>query len=141
MPALDLGSNRIVYKATNFQAGIAVTAHLWSPALAKSGLQTFTEIEEGLYYLDFAFTSIGAWPMLLYEDGAKAGFAVVRVETVEGTLSLPQATRLLLAALCGNVTGAGTPVVSFRDLADTKNRIVATLDERGNRTVTILDAD
>ena len=79
MYTTELGSNRIVYKATDFHSGVAVTAYVWSPSLVKSSEQTFTEIEEGLYYLDFNFAAIGVWPMLLYEDGSKVGFAVMRV--------------------------------------------------------------
>lgn len=42
--------------------------------------------------------------------------------------------RLMFAALCGKVSGAGTTTVSIRDDADSKNRIVATVDLDGNRS-------
>jgi len=118
-----------------------VTAYLWSPNLVKSDLQTFTEIEEGLYYLDYDFATAGAWPLIIYEDGSKKGFAVMRIETVEGTMTLPKVLRILLAALSGLVSGAGTSTARFRDLADSKDRIVATIDINGNRTAIELDAD
>lgn len=45
--------------------------------------------------------------------------------------------RLMYAAIIGKVTGAGTTTVRFRDDADTKDRIVASVDSNGNRiTVT-----
>lgn len=140
MPALNLGSNRIVYKATDFKAGVAVTAHLWSPSLAKSELQMFTELEEGLYYLDHDFAEAGSWPLIVYENGVAKGFSVMRVEVVEGTITLPAAVRLLLATLVGKLSGAGSTTIRFRDLEDTKDRIVATVDAVGNRSVMELDA-
>jgi hypothetical protein len=70
---------------------------------------------------------------------AAAGLAADAVdeildEVVEGTTTLRQALRLLLAALTGKSSGGGTATVVFRDIGDTKNRISATVDGDGNRT-------
>ncbi len=73
------GVNRIVYKAWGFSTGKTVTAYLWSPTLEKSALQTLSEIELGLYYLDFSFSSVGPWLVLFYEDAVPADFGVYRV--------------------------------------------------------------
>ncbi len=61
-------------------------------------------------------------------------------EVVEGSTTWRQAIRLLLAALVGKVSGGGTTTVTFRDLADAKNRITATVDSNGNRSAISLDA-
>lgn len=61
-------------------------------------------------------------------------------EVVEGTLTLRQAVRLMLASLTGKATGGGTSTVNFRDVGDTKNRIVMTTDANGNRTAVTRDA-
>jgi len=61
-------------------------------------------------------------------------------EVVEGTLTLRQIHRLLLSALAGLASGGGTPILTFRDIADTKDRITATVDKAGNRTAVIRDA-
>ena len=58
---------------------------------------------------------------------------------VEGTYTLPQWLRLVGAALFGKVTGGGTSNPKFRDTADTKDRIDATVDVQGNRTSVTLD--
>jgi hypothetical protein len=58
---------------------------------------------------------------------------------VEGTLTLEQVLRVILAGLVGKTTGGGTSSVSFRDVADTKNRIAATVDANRNRTAVTLD--
>ncbi|MBX7251633.1 MAG: hypothetical protein K1X50_06580, partial [Candidatus Promineofilum sp.] len=61
-------------------------------------------------------------------------------EVVEGSTTLRQAVRLMLASLVGKASGGGTSTVSFRDLADTKNRVVMTTDANGNRTAVTRDA-
>lgn len=55
-------------------------------------------------------------------------------EVVDGTLTARQATALQDSALFGEASGLGTTTVTFRDYADTKDRIVATVDSSGNRT-------
>ena len=61
-------------------------------------------------------------------------------DVVEGSTSLRQAVRLMLASLVGKASGGGSSTVSFRDLADSKNRIVMTTDANGNRTAVTRDA-
>lgn len=58
---------------------------------------------------------------------------------VETSLTLRQATRLMLAALSGKLSGAGTTTVTIRNVGDTKNRIVATVDATGNRSAVTTD--
>ena len=60
-------------------------------------------------------------------------------EVVEGTLTLRQAIRLLLAGMAGKSTGGGTTTLTFRDVADLKARITATVDANGNRTAITRD--
>lgn len=60
-------------------------------------------------------------------------------DAVDGTYTLRQLLRLLGSALGAKVAGAGTTTITFRDLADTKDRITATVDADGNRTVVTLD--
>jgi hypothetical protein len=58
---------------------------------------------------------------------------------VEGTTTLRKSLRLQNAAAAGKTSGAGTPEFTVRDLADTKDRVVADTDEDGNRTDVALD--
>lgn len=55
-------------------------------------------------------------------------------EPVDGTLTLRQAIMLIKAVLVGKSSGGGTDTINFRDHADTKNRVTATVDADGNRT-------
>jgi len=69
-----------------------------------------------------------------------SGIDSIHDEAVEGSVTLRQAIRLLLAALTGKSAGGGSASVTFRDNADSKNRITATVDANGNRTAVSLDA-
>lgn len=60
-------------------------------------------------------------------------------DTLEGSTTIIQALRLFLAALTGISNGGGTTTIHFRDLADSKNRITATVDSSGNRSAMTLD--
>jgi len=73
------GVNRIVYKAESFATGKIITAYFWSPTLVRSALQTFTEVELGLYYLDYNFASMGTYLGLFYEGGVTKTSGVFRV--------------------------------------------------------------
>ena len=53
---------------------------------------------------------------------------------IEGTVTVKQSLQLSNAGLAGKVSGAATTSVAIRDLADTKDRISATVDADGNRT-------
>lgn len=62
-----------------------------------------------------------------------------RASAIDG-YTLRQATRLILSALAAKLSGAATTTVAIRDVADTKDRITATVDSSGNRTAVTLDA-
>ncbi len=57
----------------------------------------------------------------------------------EGTLSLQDMARLFASLLFGKVSGAATNTVTFRDLADSKDRVVVTVDADGNRSAVTID--
>jgi hypothetical protein len=63
----------------------------------------------------------------------------VHDEIVEGAITLRKATNIMLAALAGKSSGGGTNSIKFRDQADSKDRISATVDADGNRTAIIND--
>lgn len=65
--------------------------------------------------------------------------AGIMAEVVEGAISVGDSFRLWNAALGGKASGLGTTTAVFRDLGDTKNRISATVDVDGNRSVVTLD--
>lgn len=58
---------------------------------------------------------------------------------VEGTYSLKEVLRIMSGVLAGKLSGGGTTTLTFRDLSDTLNRIVATVDSSGNRSAITID--
>jgi hypothetical protein len=63
----------------------------------------------------------------------------VGARVVEGTLTQDEITRIILAVEAGKAAGGGTTTITFRDQADTKDRVTATVDENGNRTAITVD--
>lgn len=63
----------------------------------------------------------------------------VHDEVVEGTTTLRQTARLLNSTLGAKLSGAATTTVTVRDLADSKDRVTATVDANGNRSAVTLD--
>lgn len=59
--------------------------------------------------------------------------------TVEGTYTLAEVLRIIVGALAGKLSGAGTGTLTFRNISDTLDRIVATMDANHNRTNITLD--
>lgn len=62
-----------------------------------------------------------------------------RAAGVETGMTPRQSLRVMLSALCGKLSGAGTATVKIRDTNDTKDRITATVDTVGDRTAVTLN--
>ena len=60
--------------------------------------------------------------------------AALLVAVIEGTITLQQSLTLANAANAGKLNGGGTATNNIRDLADTINRMVVTVDANGNRS-------
>jgi hypothetical protein len=74
-----------------------------------------------------------------YATALAAEVDAIHDEQVDGTTTFRQSVRLQNSALAGKASGLGTTTAVFRDLADTKNRISATVDTDGNRTAVTRD--
>lgn len=57
----------------------------------------------------------------------------------DGTYDLQEMLRIMFAALAGKSAGGGTGTITYRDAADAKNRISATVDSNNDRTAIALD--
>ncbi len=65
--------------------------------------------------------------------------AVFLTQLLEGAHTVGDGLRIMLAALAGKSTGGGTFTNRFRDVADGKNRIDATVDANGDRLAITID--
>lgn len=75
----------------------------------------------------------------LAADAATEIAVAVMASVIEGTTSLTEVLKVLFAVCAGKTDGGGTTTVHFRNRADDKNRVTATLDINGNRTAVTLD--
>lgn len=62
-----------------------------------------------------------------------------RTDGVETSVTPRMTLRIMLSALAGKLSGAATATNTFRNVGDTKNRIVSTVDADGNRTAVTVD--
>lgn len=60
--------------------------------------------------------------------------------SIESSVTLRGAVRLILAASAGKLSGATTTTVTIRNVGDSKDRITATVDADGNRSAVTTDA-
>lgn len=118
-----------------------------------AGTSTATASVSGVAHVAGTIAGTSTATMVRYAIGHIAGESTTASELsptnlaeavmsaiVESGLSLREATQAILAASAGLVTITG-PTVTFRDVADTKDRITATVDGSGNRTAIVLDTD
>jgi len=57
---------------------------------------------------------------------------------IETGYDVKEVLQVMAAALAGKASGGGTTTITFRDIADSANRIVATVDSSGNRSAVTL---
>lgn len=74
-----------------------------------------------------------------YSTAQAAEVDAVWDEQVDGSVTARQSLRLSNSANGGKASGLGTTSVAIRDLADTKDRIIATVDADGNRSAVTRD--
>lgn len=74
---------------------------------------------------------------IMFEQLGDAG--AVWAYLLDGSFTAAQIMKILAAVMGGKVSGAGTGTETFRNLPDTINRVVATVDANGNRTAITRD--
>jgi hypothetical protein len=62
-------------------------------------------------------------------------------QDIETGYSMRESLRVILSALSGKLSGAGSSGISIRDVNDTVDRIIATVDANGNRTAITITKD
>lgn len=59
--------------------------------------------------------------------------------TIEGSITLKKAISAVLSVLTGLASGGGTGTITFRNQADSKDRVIMEVDENGNRSTVTFD--
>ena len=79
-------TERIFYQTCLFVEGVVVTGYLINPDTTTSLLQTFTEIGDGVYYLDVqikrldGFQDVDKFGLVVKENGVTKKFETIVVE-------------------------------------------------------------
>jgi hypothetical protein len=152
------GTGQLVVSGVGTFAGSSTFTGSVVAALAASGTvagsSTFTGSVVSKGNILGAFTGSGTFTAVRYATGALAGsFAppvvleaagfsayLLDEEDIETGMTMRQALRLIASATGGKVSGAGTTTITFRNaLADSADRITATVDNDGNRTAITYD--
>jgi hypothetical protein len=119
-------------------AGVITAASIATNAIDADAIaaDAVTEIQSGLA----TAASISALNDLSSADVTAAVPTAAQIaaatvaEAVDGATTLAQSLALSNSALGGKLSGAGTGTETARDLADSKDRLVYTVDASGNRT-------
>ncbi len=88
-------------------------------------------------YIDAAISTravVGS-PMTLSNSAIDA----ILDRAIEGTYTLRQSLEILLAELAGKATGGGTATIVYRNPDDTKDRVILSVDNNGNRSAVVTD--
>ena len=121
-----------------------------------SGVAAFTATPTAIGHMSGSFAGSASFAATRYATGALSGSFTPAValeaaafsaylldeEDIETGMTLRQAMRLIAAATAGKVSGGGTTTITFKSaVADADNRIVATVDNDGNRTAITYDLE
>jgi hypothetical protein len=82
-----LGTNRIVYQSSDFAEGKTVKASIYTPTATEwaSG-NLFSEISQGIYYLDYNFAIAGSYIVKFAENGEAMTTSTYRVWDIDTDL-------------------------------------------------------
>lgn len=98
-----------------------------------AGIGAFTANLKGIGRLEAEITPFTELsPQSLAEN-------LLDAQDVEAGYSMREALRLILSAVAGKLSGAGTATITIRNVPDSKDRIVATVDVNGNREAVTYD--
>lgn len=119
----------------SFSAAAATGALGWMTAVPIVQEVTAESIAEAVWSaLSVSNNAAGSMGEKLNDAGSASN---PWTEAIEGSVTAAELLRLISAALAGKISGAGTATVTIRDVNDTEDRIVATVDTNGNRTAVI----
>jgi len=81
-----------------------------------------------------AISSISASEIWSYVNRTITSASIIMGTVVEGTYTVEDIFKITAAILAGKASGGDTTSITFRDLSDTLNRVISTVDASGNRS-------
>ena len=130
----DTGTDGVVVASLNagaITAAAIATGAIDADAIADNAIDAASIATGAITAAKFAAGAIDA--ASLAADAGTEIAAAVGALVVEGTTTVKQSLQLSNALAAGKLDGAATTTIHLRDLADSKNRITATVDSSGNR--------
>jgi len=143
-----------VFAGTSSFTGNVIAALAASGTTA--GVAAFTATPRAIGHMSGSFSASSSFTATRYATGSMSGSfsPAITVELdnfsnylldeqdIETGLTMRQALRLIAAATAGKVSGGGTSTITIRNaVADSDNRITATVDSNGNRSAITYDLD
>ena len=123
---------------TSMATGVVTAAAIAADAIGASEIAA-----NAIGASEIAASAIGASEIATDAIGADelaaGGIDEMMDEVFEGAYTFRQMMRIVFSGLAGKASGGGTGTLVFRDAADAKARITATVDANGNRTAIVLD--
>jgi len=128
----DVNVTKIASQTASAAGAVTFPATLASSTNITAGtITTVTTVTNGVILAADAVDSVAL------AASAATEIANATVATaVDGTITLKQILQLIAAACAGKLSGAATTTVSIRNVSDTVNAVVATVDADGNRSAT-----
>lgn len=121
-------------------APVTRTIELYRPKITEGETVTASSGNANAAVQSIANNAVTA-ASLASDAGAEIADALLdKTDGVESGLTVRQWLRLGAAVLFGKANGLGTTTANYRDIGDSKNRIVATVDADGNRSAVTRDA-
>lgn len=122
--------------------GVTLTSATYTSAdsfkASVTGYSTFDPAASGVSLTSATYTTVTSFmadtSSVTVATIGSGAIDTIHDEVMEGTTTFRQAQRLMLAVLTGKTSGGSTTTLTFRDIGDTKNRLVVTVDASGNRT-------
>lgn len=122
-----------VVPANVYDSLVVGSDNLETDAVEISGATVAADsVESNIGNLDAAISSLN-------DPTTSAIATAVLAAAVEGSITVKQSLALANAAAAGKLAGAGTTNVTLRNLADTLDRIDASVDASGNRSTVTRD--
>lgn len=109
-------------------------------SIASGGITAASFAANAIASAGIATDAIGSAQLSTAAAQKVADNTLDRANAIETGLTLRQALRLVASVLAGKLSGAGTTTVLIRNaVADSKDRITATVDASGNRSAVVTD--